>query len=209
MACLISISDAHVPSLEDFMERHRNCSEPIQSMDWVPDVGLSYSYVPSSLGGVVTVECVCGARWCLGDGMPYETRPNELQRRDILAGQEPAAHSLRILHLAFTRPQMLLGGTGRDAVIAAEALWQGMCTALFPTESGDVFDRIVMEWTSVINERHETSPQHPRHGDAYLAAGVEWDDILRSWDADLCEYVWKEFPSLAVGAGLPKPSLHG
>lgn len=211
MSCLISVPDRHIPSLDDFRVRHAGCSDASQSMDGVPGDNLTYTFVPSTLGGVVEARCACGARWVLGDGEPYEVAaPSATEGRDGRDLPKAITHSVRILHLALTRPGIVLGTTGERALHDVESLWHGMELALFHAEGCEAFDQMIMEWTSLLYEGLGypddtiTNMMRFRYSEVYLAAGMGWLETLRAWDRHLCGYMWREWPAVAEGARLPR-----
>lgn len=213
MAEALSIPDSSIPSLNEFKLRHQRCAESVQAMDKVPDDCFTYTYVPSTLGGIVEVRCPCGARWVLGDGEPYEMPADDGTDKGETGIPRAITHSVRILHLALTKPGIVIGETGERAVHDVESLWHGMELALFHADGCGVFDQIIMEWTSLLYEGlgypedTVTNMMRFHYSDAYLLTETSWYDILAIWDRHLCRYMWQEWPAIAEGARLPRPDM--
>jgi hypothetical protein len=202
MACLVAIPDDAMGSLDDFRKRHAGCARDASGLGADPGDPLSYSYIPSSLGGIAEATCRCGARWAYSpdSGEPYEV-PAPMDDRP--AGSAAVTHAVRALHLALVRPGVVLGCSGERAVHEAESFWRGLAAGLFRSEGGETLDRIVMEWTSALYEELGTDERIARHSDAYLAAGMGWREVLDRWDALLLAYMWRKFPDVAREASLP------
>lgn len=202
MPCLVAIPEHAAESFDDFRRRHEGCFRIGGASGAYAYDPLSYSYIPSPLGGIVEATCRCGARWAYpaDSGEPYEVAA---AKDPITPGVVAAAHAVRLLHLALAKPASVLGCTGERAVHEAESFWRGLTGGLFRSEGGDDLDRIIMEWTSILYEGLGTDEGISRHSDAYLATGMGWEEILAAWDETLLAYMWREFPDIAREATLP------
>lgn len=212
MPCLISVPDRHMDSLLEFKSRHAGCGDASPPMDGTPGEHFEYAHVPSTLGGVTEVRCACGAKWVLGDDDPYEAPAASRADKERPEAPNAVVHSVRILHLAMTRPGVVLGKPGDGWLRDVEMLWHGMELALFHAPGCGMFDQIIMEWTSLLYEGLGypedtiTNLMEFRYSDAYLEKGMDEADAMRLWDRHLCEYMWREWPAIAEGARLPLPS---
>ena len=82
-----SLSDRELSDFMKFKKQHIPCSQTQIAFDMIPDDCFSYHYYPNTLGGLIEVECVCGASWVSMDGDFYIREvppPKEIKDEELI-----------------------------------------------------------------------------------------------------------------------------
>jgi len=96
-------------TLINFQAKHLSCTEYLKGcVGATPSDCFTYTFIPSSFGGLVNIKCVCGAKLCLsyGESEPYEIAATASK------GITPDEVTIALLDELFTlldRPGLYLG----------------------------------------------------------------------------------------------------
>ena len=85
---LFNLSSKELADLKRFKKEHAKCSQThVGAFDMIPADCFGYHFYPSTLGGLVEVDCVCGASWSSMDGSFYTREipePREVKDEDLM-----------------------------------------------------------------------------------------------------------------------------
>lgn len=200
MRILSAISEEEGKALDDFKRRHARCDELVSGFDKSTGDCFIYSYIPSSLGGVVSARCVCGAEWSCSDFGIHETEAYVAKGVDC---DEVNVKAIKHLLSAAKRPGVYFGRSGDEAIRNIEILNQGMSLVLYEANRDGAYFKVMERLRVRIVRKAGPDPQNS--GDAIgrliREAGGGWE-AFEIWREEFHACLREEFPAIAEECGL-------
>ena len=200
MRVLSAISDEEGKALDDFKRRHAKCDDLVSGFDKPTGDCFTYTYVPSSLGGVVFVKCACGAEWSCSDFGINETEAYVPKGADC---DEVNLKAIRHLVSASKRPGIYFGRAGDETMQNIRTLNQGMWLVLHDANREGAYLKVMERLRVRIAKIAGPDPQNTSDEIDRLIrkTGGGWN-AFEVWRNELHACLREEFPSIAEECGL-------
>ena len=161
-----------------------------------------YSYVPTSLGGLVTVECACGAKWQCSDFGVSEVPARSV--KDIDCGETDVLATESLLSVA-KYPGIYFHRVDGNVLRCVEAYLIGMGTVMREVCPEGARHEVMSRLDIRLMEHHNLEASAACSVYENLARSVgDGEAAFEMWRDELHSCLLEEFPSLADRCGLSR-----
>lgn len=187
---LFNLSEKESADFKAFKDQHIPCSRTIAAFDMIPDDCFSYHFYPNSLGGLIEIECVCGAKWVSMDGSFYI---REMPEPKDIKDEELIILIVKQLLSVCKRPRMFFQENTLEQFYAyMRGIWQALS---FVGRGDEYFDL-----TCRLDQRLKSNnPKFDPHKPISKNLLEEFDDELDAieyWKNSLIDFLKEEHPKL-------------
>lgn len=193
------LTEEEAASLEEFKNNHSACDNLVYGLDKPVGNCFVYKYQLSTMGGMVSVECPCGAEWSTFEGSIFiEPAPikdyGEHSRGDV----ECVKEILRALDCA----RLYFPGGPDHSLRHIQTLFDGMTYALTSIGDGQVLNDIRKHFNLKSIKDPDRYYELSSFGEAIQATEENGGQALAAWREEFESYLIETYPSIAKECGL-------
>ena len=187
---IFNLSYRELADLNEFKRKHIPCGHKREAFDLIPDDCFSYHYYPSTVGGLIRIECVCGAEWFSMDG-DFGTR--EVPEPKVVKDEELLVQIVDWLLMVTERPALFLQSKSLTRFYThMNGIWQALSFVKRHEEYGRLTKRVNER---LIKSMPEYNPRNPLCENLLKKTGDE-TTAFAYWRNTLLECLKEEYPEI-------------